>query len=545
MLSELQDVAVIALDTEHNAHRSYLGVTCLLQLSTGVLKVVHGGANDVLWLQRDAHLYLVNLFDTEKAAQVLGRQERSLASLLRYYCGVAQDKTFQTADWRIRPLPVLLQRYAQADVHWLIYLAARLVAELQARSPGTSGVDDEGIQFILPDAAMFQLAQLPPASARQLLRVVKRAVDALNQAVQHLRPYASTWLVSPAVRRSAKQLVRMLKNDPPTIRLLFEHKNADQQVGLDGFYSTSRANRCVVCGQEEHYLRYRVVPACYRRCFPPHLKSHRSHDIVLLCIDCHQEAHKAAEGVKRDIAAEYGIPLQPVQAAIKQRHQRLPNSLVGAESADAELDLGNAVQDGNVEQLFLEEQQQLQGQARGAAVALVRFGDAIPAARKQQLEQVIAQFMGSASNAEQADSIKTEDRRAPMQRPMHSHQDCSKSGTEGTCRSSSGAIDWSGHSRDRNRNMAELGHQWHGQQVVTAALAQGGEEALQQLVKRFRRAFVLTCKPRYLPQAWDIDAVDCRQFGDYSVYAQNGSAASAAAADCAAAVEAVGSAVAT
>lgn len=60
------------------------------------------------------------------------------------------------------------------------------------------------------------------------------------------------------------------------------------QMGLDGFYSTSRANRCVVCGCEEHYLRYRVVPACYRRCFPTHLKSHRSHDIVLLCLDCHQ-----------------------------------------------------------------------------------------------------------------------------------------------------------------------------------------------------------------------------------------------------------------
>jgi ribonuclease D len=35
-----------------------------------ILKVLHGGANDVLWLQRDAHLYLVNVFDTEKAALV-------------------------------------------------------------------------------------------------------------------------------------------------------------------------------------------------------------------------------------------------------------------------------------------------------------------------------------------------------------------------------------------------------------------------------------------------------------------------------------------
>jgi hypothetical protein len=37
-----------------------------------------------------------------------------------------------------------------------------------------------------------------------------------------------------------------------------------------------------------HVLLCRVVPACYRRCFPAHLKSHRSHDIVLLCVDCHQ-----------------------------------------------------------------------------------------------------------------------------------------------------------------------------------------------------------------------------------------------------------------
>lgn len=35
-----------------------------------IAKVVHGGGNDVLWLQRDFHTYLANVFDTEKAAQV-------------------------------------------------------------------------------------------------------------------------------------------------------------------------------------------------------------------------------------------------------------------------------------------------------------------------------------------------------------------------------------------------------------------------------------------------------------------------------------------
>lgn len=87
MLQELQGVTCLALDTEHNSQRSYLGVLCLLQLSTGsvdylvdalalhdqlpllrplladpsVIKVLHGGANDIAWLQRDAHVYLVNV----------------------------------------------------------------------------------------------------------------------------------------------------------------------------------------------------------------------------------------------------------------------------------------------------------------------------------------------------------------------------------------------------------------------------------------------------------------------------------------------------
>jgi cation-transporting P-type ATPase D len=34
-----------------------------------ICKVVHGGGNDVVWLQRDFGLFLVNCFDTEKACQ--------------------------------------------------------------------------------------------------------------------------------------------------------------------------------------------------------------------------------------------------------------------------------------------------------------------------------------------------------------------------------------------------------------------------------------------------------------------------------------------
>jgi hypothetical protein len=172
---------------------------CCLLCHPRVLQVLHGGANDIAWLQRDAHVYLVNVFDTEKAAhvsvlgptrgvglmyaicsthsalfstavrgagpasvhashltacavasplclliQVLGREERSLAHLLRRYCGVTQDKTHQTADWRLHPLAPQLQAYARSDVHWLPYLAGLMVGELQTRSPSTTGVSVTG-----------------------------------------------------------------------------------------------------------------------------------------------------------------------------------------------------------------------------------------------------------------------------------------------------------------------------------------------------------------------------------------------------------------
>jgi hypothetical protein len=64
--------------------------------------------------------------------QVLGKEERSLASLLRAFLAVPQDKRHQAADWRARPLPPALRTYARSDVHWLLQLADCLVARLAA-----------------------------------------------------------------------------------------------------------------------------------------------------------------------------------------------------------------------------------------------------------------------------------------------------------------------------------------------------------------------------------------------------------------------------
>jgi exosome complex exonuclease RRP6 len=92
---------------------------------------------DIIWLQRDLGLYVVNLFDTYHASKVLGFPAHSLAYLLKHYCHVEADKKYQLADWRIRPLPEDMLRYARSDTHFLLYIYDKMKMELL--SNGDSG----------------------------------------------------------------------------------------------------------------------------------------------------------------------------------------------------------------------------------------------------------------------------------------------------------------------------------------------------------------------------------------------------------------------
>lgn len=66
------------------------------------MKIFHGADSDIEWLQRDLSLYIVNLFDTHQAAKRLNLTRLSLAYLIKLYCHLDIDKTYQLADWRIR-----------------------------------------------------------------------------------------------------------------------------------------------------------------------------------------------------------------------------------------------------------------------------------------------------------------------------------------------------------------------------------------------------------------------------------------------------------
>lgn len=156
----LQGSTEFAIDLEAHTFRSYAGFVCLMQVSThtedylidtlvlrsnmhvllepftnpNIVKVLHGASSDIVWLQRDFGLYIVNMFDTGQAMRVLNFPKFSLAYLLKFYCDVDADKSYQTADWRIRPLTSEMLHYAREDTHYLLYIYARLTNELCAKS---------------------------------------------------------------------------------------------------------------------------------------------------------------------------------------------------------------------------------------------------------------------------------------------------------------------------------------------------------------------------------------------------------------------------
>ncbi|XP_038724908.1 protein RRP6-like 2 isoform X2 [Tripterygium wilfordii] len=184
LAAKLRDAKEFAVDLEHNQYRSFQGLTCLMQISTRTedfivdtlklrvhvgphlrevfkdptkKKVMHGADRDIVWLQRDFGIYVCNLFDTGQASRVLKLERNSLEYLLHHFCGVSANKEYQNADWRLRPLPEEMVRYAREDTHYLLHIYDLMRVEL------------------------FQMSNSPDGSDTPLVEVYKRSYDVCMQ----------------------------------------------------------------------------------------------------------------------------------------------------------------------------------------------------------------------------------------------------------------------------------------------------------------------------------------------------------------------------
>ena len=147
LVDYLEKFPAIALDAEMDSYYSYYPKLCLIQVSTDEkdflidplasidlsplrrlfepalpLKVLHAADNDIPYFKEYVGGDFQGLFDTHIAAKVLGLAKAGLAGLLDEYFQIQIDKRFQTADWRMRPLPQDMAEYAHSDTRHLLAL---------------------------------------------------------------------------------------------------------------------------------------------------------------------------------------------------------------------------------------------------------------------------------------------------------------------------------------------------------------------------------------------------------------------------------------
>ena len=155
-LHDIADASFVCMDLEADNMHHYKEQLCLIQLhGAGQTALVDPLAVEScqplleflddprrqLWMHGadfDMSLMLAafdwlpsRIYDTQIAAQLVGRRQFGLASLVKHYLGVTMSKSSQKEDWSRRPLTTRMLEYAAIDASVLVPIKDMLVAELE------------------------------------------------------------------------------------------------------------------------------------------------------------------------------------------------------------------------------------------------------------------------------------------------------------------------------------------------------------------------------------------------------------------------------
>lgn len=151
---------LLAIDTEYDSFRYFREKLCLIQIyapktayvidptadldlsflskplkSRSILKILHAADNDIRLLRRDYRFEFNNIFDTHRAAMLLGYRHLSLEKMIREFLGIELNKSkkLQRSRWDHRPLSDEQLEYAVQDVTLLPALYEKQLAALHEK----------------------------------------------------------------------------------------------------------------------------------------------------------------------------------------------------------------------------------------------------------------------------------------------------------------------------------------------------------------------------------------------------------------------------
>ena len=111
------------------------------------------------------------------------------------------------------------------------------------------------------------------------------------------------------------------RNNPFQIKLLFDPKGNSSRGVLGIYIKSPKANVCVSCGNGGHHMKHYIVPYSYRMLFPAKYKSHMSHDVVILCPNCHLHCDQETQHQQKHL--EDAVRTNPASALAFQTNHTL------------------------------------------------------------------------------------------------------------------------------------------------------------------------------------------------------------------------------
>jgi len=107
-----------------------------------------------------------------------------------------------------------------------------------------------------------------------------------------------------------RNLADLIQGEPCIIQLKFKPAGRGHH-GVPYYYQGMK-NICVVCGTKKNLTTHHVVPSNFRKFMPAEIKSRNHHDILPVCVPCHNAYEPGAYSLKKKLSAEYGIPIHGI-----------------------------------------------------------------------------------------------------------------------------------------------------------------------------------------------------------------------------------------
>ena len=265
----------------------------------------------------------------------------------------------------------------------------------------------------------------------------------MKKAKWYIRKNIGEWTTPKEGSELAKE------KDVKCIRLLFTHNGAKEneetkKTSSEKLYLRStKQNICVCCGSDGHHIRHYIVPYAYRSLLPDDYKSHMSHDIVILCPDCHVRCERST----------------------KKRMKRMETDL-RMKMTEADAFCSPVIEDA---QLY---------HVRSCAIALVKWKDTIPEEKVFEYENTVRSYLANCCTNETERNIL-----------MAGDEPLTKAQLQRAC---------SVKYRVKNPKYVP------GSEVVVRSL-NGDRKKIEEFIVDWRKHFMTVVDPKYMPTGWRVD----------------------------------------